>query len=279
MSKSGEDFDFFGFGDNFDFLDYNKSAPKKEKSEKKKLTRRDFYQLCVGFLASLSPDAIATDVPARRYKYKTAAAGFWRNNLSRNREVVRTAVIVFLDRLDNCFCDCAEPQKLLDAIHAMRNDKERLEAEIRDAEPELAATDDLFGEFRSWDYASSKNPAYLKLLRKLEKLQRALHRGNRLERIRRAAVADLCFLAVPAGLIAPDEIANDWGLVYLNDDRTFTLIRDAELQDAISAKNRQLFAQNIAVAATNAVLFMEGVDCRNRKVCFRRIPRRRQRQN
>ena len=42
----------------------------------KALTRSDFQQLCVGFLASLAPHAVATSVPVRRFKYKVNAAGF-----------------------------------------------------------------------------------------------------------------------------------------------------------------------------------------------------------
>ena len=136
--------------------------------------------------------------------------------------------------------------------------------------------DDLFSELRSWDYASSRNPAYRKLRARLEKLQHTLHQGSRLERIRRAGAADLCYLAVPTGLIAPDEIEAGWGIVYLNADRSFTLVREAEPQTGVEPCNRQFLAQNIAVAATTAVLFMAGVDRRGKSVRFRRFPRKRQ---
>ncbi|MPM91603.1 hypothetical protein SDC9_138734 [bioreactor metagenome] len=183
---------------------------------------------------------------------------------------------VLVDRPDNCFCECVDQRAMLDEIHAMREEKERIEAEIRVTEPELAAKDDLFGEFRSWDYASSRNPAYRRLRNKLEKLQHSLYQGSRLERIRRAAVADLCYLAVPAGLVAPDEIEEGWGLVYLNADRSFTLLREASMQDNVEPRGRKLLAQNIAIAATHAVLFMAGVDRSGDEVRFRRPPRRRQ---
>lgn len=124
--------------------------------------------------------------------------------------------------------------------------------------------------------ASSRNPAYRKLRARLEKLQHTLHQGSRLERIRRAGAADLCYLAVPTGLIAPDEIEAGWGIVYLNADRSFTLVREAEPQTGVEPCNRQFLAQNIAVAATTAVLFMAGVDRRGKSVRFRRFPRKRQ---
>ncbi|MBS1371799.1 MAG: hypothetical protein HPZ91_17780 [Lentisphaeria bacterium] len=292
MSESDEEFDLFSYAESVKAGETaaEESAAEKSAAEPiaesthapvrvpppKALTRSDFHQLCVGFLASLSPDAIATSVPVRRFKYQVTAAGFWRGDNARSREAVRTAVVVLFDQLDNCFCDCVDQKALLDAIHALRSDKERLEAEIRVTEPELAAADDLFSEFKCWDYAASRNQAYQKLRRQLEKLQHTLHQGSRLERIRRAGAADLCYLAVPAGLIAPDEIAAGWGLVYLNADRSFTLVREAELQSGVEPQSRQLLARNIAVAATTAVLFMAGVDRRNKTIRYRRLPRRRQ---
>ncbi len=240
-----------------------------------RLTRADFQQLCVGFLASLGVHALASSVPVRRSRSLVNAAGFWRGENGRLNETAKTAVVVLSDRYDNCFCECADQKIMLEAIHSLRDEKERIEAEIRAAEPELAAKDDLFGEFRSWDYASSRNPAYRKLRSKLEKLQHSLYQGSRLERIRRAAVADLCYLAVPAGLVAPDEIEEGWGLVYLNADRSFTLIREATPQDNVEPKGRRHLTRNIAVAATQAVLFASGIDTSNNEISFRRPPRRR----
>ena len=178
------------------------------------------------------------------------AAGFWRGEGRGYRNVERTAVVVLYERFEHCFSDCADRDARLAAIHALREEKERLEEEIRRTEPELGSTDDLFSEFRQWDYASSRNPKYRKLRRKLEKLLHALHQGSRLEHIRRTGVADLCYLAVPEGLVAPDEIASGWGLVYLGQDRSFRLAREAEQQSIATPEGRQILAQNIAVAAS-----------------------------
>jgi len=281
MDNSEEQLDLFSFAESREEEEKAEREPEAAPSPARvpppdQLTHTDFQQLCVGFLASLDPHAIAVSVPVRRCRYPVGAAGFWRGENGRAREVVRTAVVVLVDRPDNCFCECVDQKATLDAIHAMRDEKERIEGEIRAREPELASKDDLFGEFRSWDYASSKNTAYRRLRSKLERLQHSLYQGSRLERIRRAAVADLCYLAVPAGLVAPDEIEEGWGLVYLNADRSFTLLRDAELQDNVEPRGRRLLAVNIAVAATNATLFMAGVDRDGEEIRYRRPPRRRQ---
>ena len=275
MNNPEEQLDLFSFAES-----RPQPAPRPSPGPAKvpppdQLTRVDFQQLCVGFLASLEPHAVAVSVPVRRCRCPVNAAGFWRGENGRARDVVRTAVVVMVDRPDNCFCECVDQKAMLDAIHAMREEKERIEAEIRVAEPELASRDDLFGEYRSWDYASSRNPAYRKLRSKLEKFQHSLYQGSRLERIRRAAVADLCYLAVPAGLVAPDEIEEGWGLLYLNADRSFTLLRDAGLQDNVEPRGRRLLATNMAIAATHATLFMSGIENEDGEIRFRRLPRRR----
>ena len=223
------------------------------------LTHSELQQLALGFLSSLNPDAVAIQVPARFRKYQVTAAGFWRGEGRGYRNVERTAVVVLYERFEHCFSDCADRDARLAAIHALREEKERL-------------------EFRQWDYASSRNPKYRKLRRKLEKLLHALHQGSRLEHIRRTGVADLCYLAVPEGLVAPDEIASGWGLVYLGQDRSFRLAREAEQQSIATPEGRQILAQNIAVAASQAVLFASGIDhSRSGRILYRRPPRRKAR--
>lgn len=244
----------------------------------RRLRPQELQQLALGFLCSLGPEAVALQVPARFRKYQVAAAGFWRGESGRGREVSRTAVVVVYERFEHCFAECADRDAQLAAIHGLRAEKKQLEAEIRIREPELGATDDLFAEFRSWNYAGSRNPEYQKLRRRLEKLQHSLHQGSRLEHIRRTGVADLCYLAVPAGLVAPDEIAAGWGLVYLHTDRTFELVREAEPQMIATPAGRRMLAQNIAVAAARAVCFSAGVDrLRSGEIGFRRPPHRRSR--
>ncbi len=264
--------------DEFDLFNYQETVPApapEVSSAVPRLRHADYLQMSVGFLASLNPDALAVSVPVRRFKYQVTAAAFWRSERVRCRDIARTAVVVFFEHFENCFCDCADREALLARLHQLRTEKEQLEADIRKNEPELASTDDLFSELRSWDYAATSNPAYRRLLRKYERLQHALHQGSRLERIRHAGVADLCYLTVPEGLVAPDEIAAGWGLVYLKEDRSFELVREPETQPAVDAESRRFLAANIAIAATEAALFQSGVQKRGKTVSFRRPPKRR----
>lgn len=251
-------------------------SPDPARSEPPRgLTVHEMRQAALGFLAAQRPVGVAGVVPARFRKYQVAAAAFWTRDRGKVKEVVRTAIVEIYDHRDRSFADCADRRSLLEAIRALREKREALEAKIRETEPELADRDDLFSEFRTWHYERSANPEYRKLRRKLEKLQHTLYQGSRLERIRRAAVADVLYLAVPAGLLESDEIALGWGLLYVHRDGRIEVRREPDPQLCDSASRNHL-ALNIASAAAASVLFSNGVQVDAAgKPRFYRPPRRR----
>lgn len=195
-----------------------------------KLGMLEMRQAALGFLAAKLPAGVAGYVPARFRKYQVAAAAFWTRDFGKVKQVVRTAIVEIYDHRDRCFADCADRRALLDAIHALRGEREQLEAQIRQEEPHLADTDDLFSELRTWHYERSANPDYRRLRRKLDKLQHTLYHGSRLERIRRAGVADVLYLAVPAGVLETDEIAAGWGLLYIYPDGRVEIVAEPDPQ-------------------------------------------------
>lgn len=240
------------------------------------LSKAELRQAAMAFLATLKPAGIAANVPTRRSKYKVAAAGFWRpENNRKNHTVAKTAIVVMYDDLDCCFSDCAGREERIAAITALQEKKALLEAEIRINEPHLAASDDLFGEFRFWDYASTTNPDYRKICRKLDKELKALTQGSKLEYIRRAGNADLCFLAIPENMVDPAMIPPEWGVVELTaNPRGFRLLRNASQLVEATAEGRMHLALNIASAAAGAACFANGVDSNGK---MRRPPKKRRR--
>ena len=141
---------------------------------------------------------------------------------------------------------------------------------------ELAESDDLFSDFRTYDYRRSSNREYHKLRFELAQEARILGQGGRLMRIIEANVADLCYLAIPAGLIPCDAVLPTWGVVELLPDRSFRIVREAETQPAVTAESRLALALNIAGSASSGVRFAAGVDmARNGNIRLRRPPRRR----
>ena len=258
----------------FDLFDFAaaQSAAASATETARKLNKSELQQAAFAFMLSLHPSAIAANVPTRRSKYRVAAAGFWRPERSR-REVVKTALVVMYHDADCCFSDCAGREERIAAIRRLQEEKSAMEAEIRRTEPHLAAADDLFSEFRTWDYAATSNGAYRKLCRKLDKEIKLLTQGSKLEYIRRSGTADRCYLAVPAGLIDPGMIPAEWGVVELMPGgKRYRLVREAATLDDVTPAGRQVLALNIAQSAAGSVRFCAGVDADGG---FRRIPRRR----
>ena len=243
----------------------------------KKLSRADFEQAALAFIVSLKPDAVARNVPTRNSKFRATAAGFWKHARSKGAIVTRTALVMVYDDINCCFSDCENREARVNRINAMQQQKSLMEADIRKKEPHLAAADDLFSEFRTWDYSASTNSEYHRLCRIIEKELQILSKGSKLERIRQAGVADQCYLAIPDTEIVPELIPANWGIVGLNNSMSrFKLIREAEIQDNVTPEQRAGFALNIGTAAANAVCFAGGVD---KDASLRKPPRRRGRIN
>ena len=238
-----------------------------------KFNRIAMEQTALAFLLSLHPDAVARNVPTRNAKYRATAGAFWKHARTRGSIVTRTVLVMMYDDIGNCFSDCEGREERLKKISDLQHQKTLLEAEIRKNEPHLAAADDLFSEFRSWDYSASENPEYHRLCRKLARELDTLCKGSKLERIRQAGVADQCYLAAPRELIIPDLIPSHWGIVGLStQEPRFKLLREAEIQENVTAAMRSSFAFNIGAAAANAVCFASGVD---KDGTLRRPPRKR----
>jgi hypothetical protein len=270
----------------FDLFDFAEMEAAREQQKPAEITppmpppvppvrnRKQLLQSAFAFLLSLKPDAAATNVSTRCSRYQAACAGFWKRANSRGRiSITRTAVVVMYDDIDNCFTDCASREARMENISKLQQQKKIMEAEIRRTEPHLAAADDLFSDFRTWDYRSSSNREYHKLRRTLEKELHALCQGSRLEKIREAGVADLCYLAVPEKLIDPDMLLPTWGLVELSAaSPRFKLIRQPEMQNNTTPNGRSNLAFNIASAALKATRFAAGIDANGK---LRRPPRKR----
>lgn len=255
--------------DLFSFAEKQQTAPKR-------LNRAELNRLALAFLCSLRPFGAAAGVPVRGRRFAVSCAGFWRAESGRGRKVTKTAIVVMYDRPEECFADCVGRDEHLKRIAELQHRREVLEASIRRNEPHLAETDDLFSDFRTYDYRRSSNREYHQLRRELALEARILGQGGRLARIIEANAADLCYLAIPAGLIPSDAVLPTWGVVELAPDRSFRVVREPEIQPAVTVEARLALALNIAGAASAAARFTSGIELgRGGSIALRRPPRRR----
>ena len=249
---------------------------ERQRAPEKRLNRAELNRLALAFLCSQHPFAAAANVPVRGRRFAVSCAGFWRSSGGRSRRVSRTAIVVMYDTPEACFADCSGREAHLERIAELQRRREAMEAEIRKNEPHLAESDDLFSDFRTYDYRRSSNREYHKLRHELAQEARILGQGGRLARIIEANAADLCYLAIPAGLIPCDAVLPTWGVVELHPDRSFEVVREAELQLAVTPEARLALALNVAGAAAADVRFAAGVDAlRGGAIRLRRPPRRR----
>ena len=268
------------FGMTADIMDTNEldlfAFAALQRPPVRRLNRAELNRLALAFMCSQHPFAAAMNVPVRGRRFKVSCAGFWRSFGGRVGRVVKSAIVVMYDSPDECFADCSGREAHLARIAELQRRREAMEAEIRKNEPHLAESDDLFSDFRTYDYKRSSNREYHRLRHELAQEAHILGQGGRLARIVEANAADLCYLAIPAGLIPSDAVLPTWGVVELHPDRSFRIVREAELQPGVSPEARMALALNVAGAASADVRFAAGVDpVRGGGIRMRRPPRRR----
>jgi len=235
----------------------------------------ELKQAILGWLVALSPSGIGTQVPTRISKYQVDIAAFWSAPEKQLLKPEKTMIVEIRDDREQCWPDCGDSDKLLRKLREKKDQKAILESVIRVNEPGLKESDSLFDEYESWNYAASVNQEYQSCLKQIEKIQHSLYKGSRFEQIRRGHVADLLYLAVPSGEVHADELAEGWGLLYIDSKHNVIEIKKAGQQEPPES-NRLHLIQGLAAAAMKNVLFAYGVRLSdNGKVAFAPPPRRR----
>ncbi len=251
-------------------LDFSTSVPAATKP----LSTRDCVRAALAFLSSLAPAGVASQVSTRRCTFKVSAAAFWWGK--ERKTIEKTAIVVAGCDAGECFAAGGFSPERIERIRELEARRDELEALIREREPGLAASDDLFDEFRTWNYAGSTNPEYHSVANALDAELRALRRGSRLELYRRAGVADYCYLALPEAQLAAGAPLPEWGAVAITPQGGFRLVREAPEQPEILPMARRRLAENIAAAARDAVWFAAGLESASGgRIVYRQRPRKR----
>ena len=212
------------------------------------------------------PHAAAPAVPTRISYFKADVAAFWsravRNANAEGPASVlkpeRTALIQCHAEREGCWSQCARSEDILPRLRSLKRRRSTLQERIRREEPRLREPDTLFEEYAEWRYEDSTNQAYHEVQREIQQLEHALLEGTRFERIRDAQLANRLYLAVPAQVIRTDELADGWGLLWVQSDLSVTVRREPEWRDCLPA-NAVHLVQNVAHAAMGSVLFAAGI--------------------
>lgn len=248
-----------------------------DSSKKQSLKPLDARRALLAWMIKQNPTGVGVKVPTRFSRYQADVAAFWSAPMGGVLRPERTVIVeVRLDR-GQCWPDCSNRNDLLSDLRTEKERKKELEATIRETEPQLRDMDTLFAEFETWNYADSENPEYQRCLRAIERVEHSLYHGSRFERIRSARVADNLYLAVPAGAVHADELADGWGLLFIEPDLSVHEIKAPERWEC-PLDNKLHLAQNVAMSIRNSLLFANGIRVSSDgEVTFTPVPRRRRR--
>ena len=256
-------------------LDFVPAMPSADASSGR--ARRQAMQRAVlrWLEATDRPTGLACDVITRISKLRADVAAFWsapvRNphdeGPHRILQPARTlAVQCHLDR-DECWPDCARSAEILPQLKALRAELLEVQETVRREEPRLRDGASLFEEYAEWRYEDSVNPDYHRLRRTIDKLQHGLYHGTKFERVRQAQVADALYLAVPDGLVTADELADGWGLLWVDERLGVREVVSPKPQNCLPG-NRMHLVQNVASAGRDHTLLANGVARTQKGVVF-----------
>lgn len=242
---------------------FSLTKTETRKTLSQKLTMR--RAVAKWFWENMPPTGMALDVPTRPLSLKVDLAALWsntrRSGSSRANifEPASTAVVLCCLTREDCWPECSDAEAVLKEITELKAELTAQEAEIRQNEPHLRDSDMLFDEFASWNYAKSESKAYHMNRHRLANLETALFKGTRLARIDASQCANLHYLAVPEGILAPHELVEDWGLFSVNlETETATLVTQPKPQDSPMEMQHHLI-QSMLFASTRQVNDMLGL--------------------
>ncbi len=239
------------------------------------LTEQTIRRAALGFLAAMKPDGAGMKFPSGVARIKIDAGAFFLNAGIRNVEVAKTVLVVTCMDRDKCWIDASYKADLLKLLGEAKAEKAELEEMLKIKEPDLK-DDSLFPESQNWDFSKAKSRKYHACLRKIKKIEYSIYHGSKFERLMFEQCADEYYLAVPAGLIAAQELPEEWGLVYIAENYETAVIRPAKTCRTTPEK-RVAFALRAATAGAGDLLFANGISIAKNsgKVNYHLLPKRR----
>lgn len=185
-----------------------------------------------------APCCLGTDVevPSAKERFDVVAVSMGRIPRTASKRVnykglFSTSAFICCASREECWPDCANADEITAEIAQLHEQREKIEVEIREKEPELKDSSVLFEELAVWDYEKSCNPDYKGIQKNLAWLENILYLGNRIERLANSPMADKFYIVVPENVLMPLELHEGWGLLWVSDDGKVTVKREARLMD------------------------------------------------
>ena len=148
--------------------------------DNRKLDRFALLQAALAYLAQSGAAGAALQVPCRLRKFQADVAAYYSCYRKRINHLERTLVVDVYTERKQCLPESAGRGAMLEELSELREKRTVMEQAIRIEEPDLWVEEELFDEFRTFDYSRSTNKEYHKLCRRINSLQQSLYKGTRM---------------------------------------------------------------------------------------------------
>ena len=128
------------------------------------------------------------------------------------------------------FLNDAKPEaESLDRLAVLNQRREKLEQLVGTHYPNLRQGDTLFPEYDRTDVSELRHEGYQKVVREIRALEAAIFGRTKFDRLVRYRCVDLCYLVIRPGILEPEEVPIDWGLLLPEDESCALDSRDADI--------------------------------------------------
>lgn len=151
-------------------------------------------------------------LPNSRYRADVAACSFDRP-APHERAVGKTAVFECKQARPDFLNDARPEAASLARLTQLNRRRETLERLVGVHYPTLRKGESLFPEFDRTDVESINHEGYRRVLSEIRQLERAVWGRTKFDRLIRYRCASLCYLVIRPGILHPDEVPLEWGIL------------------------------------------------------------------
>ena len=174
---------------------------------------------CAALEVNLPNSSYRADVaayrPARRRVQEEDAASLSKRLVVRD-VLGTTAVFECKQSRADFLKDSRAAQAIMAELARLADRREVLERQLKIHYPRLQRGDSLFPEYQTADLEHLEHAPYRQVVKRMECLHRQLYGQTKFEKIRRQGIANLYYLVVRPGIVAPHEAPLGWGILEVD---------------------------------------------------------------
>jgi hypothetical protein len=202
-------------------------------------------RLAVAWALEQGFTAVATEVRLPKSRFRADVAAYKRGH---DGKVGVTAAFECKQARSDFLKDSYSQTKTAARLQVLDARRLKLEELLKLHVPSLRRGDTLFAEFDAVNLNGFEHRTYRRVLREIGVLHRRLFGKTKFDRLVRYRCANVNYLVVEDGILAPHEVPAGWGLLVRRAD-ALVLVRPPVWQDA-GAHERLALLERIAAAGT-----------------------------